>query len=157
MTAVAAPARRRAVAPPRRRSVPPAAPAARPALRGAPARARAGRGGSVVVVAVLFALVSAVVFHVMLAQNQLQLDRLNSQIALEQRDYEQQRLTVSELSAPQRIIQEAERLGLVLPVQPPQYLFVPGAPPLASDAGATATTTLPDWMKAKPSLGSQQP
>jgi cell division protein FtsL len=154
MTAVAAPARRRAVAPPRRRSAPPAA---RPALRVAPARARSGHLGTLMVVAVLFALVSAVVFHVMLAQNQLQLDRLNSQIAAEQQRYEQRRLTVSELSAPQRIIQEAERLGLILPAQPPQYLFVPGAPPLASDAGATATTTLPDWMKAKPSLGSQQP
>jgi hypothetical protein len=154
MTAVAAPARRRAAAPARRRSAPPAA---RPELKVAPVRARSGRLGTVVVLAVLFALVSAVVFHVVLAQNQLQLDRLNTQIGLEQRAYETHRLAVSQLSAPERIIQEAERLGLIVPPQGPQYLFVPGAPPLAGDPGATATTNLQDWTKAKPSLGSQQP
>ena len=57
-------------------------------------------------------------FHVVLAQNQLQLDRLNAQITKEQRTYEQRRLTASLLASPQRIIQEAERLGLVVPARP---------------------------------------
>ena len=63
-------------------------------------------------------------FHVVLAQNQLQLDGLNVQITKEQRTYEQRRLTASLLASPQRIIQEAERLGLVVPPDPPQYLYV---------------------------------
>ena len=84
--------------------------------------------------------VSAVVFHVVLAQHQLQLDHLNSQITKEQRTYEQRRLTASLLASPQRIIQEAERLGLVVPPDPPQYLYVDNAPLPGNDDGSTADT-----------------
>jgi cell division protein FtsL len=133
----------------------PAAPA-RPNLQVVPARARVGRVGTLLAVFTVFALVSAVVFHVMLAQNQLQLDRLNTKIATEQRAYEQHRLTTTLLASPQRIIQEAERLGLVVPAEPAQYLSVPGAPMPSLGDGATADT-LADWTKAKPSLGAQQP
>jgi hypothetical protein len=104
----------------------------------------------------VFALVSAVVFHVVLAQNQLQLDRLGSQIAAEQRSYEQHRLTASLLASPQRIIQEAERLGLVVPPEPAQYLYVDGAPMPKTEDGSTADT-IADWSKTKPSLVAQQP
>ena len=104
----------------------------------------------------VFALVSAVVFHVMLAQDQLQLDHLNSQITKEQRTYEQRRLTASLLASPQRIIQEAERLGLVVPPDPPQYLYVDNAPLPGNDDGSTADT-IANWSKTKPSLGPQQP
>ncbi len=110
----------------------------------------------VLAVFTVFALVSAVVFHVVLAQNQLQLDRLNARIVQEQRLYEQHRLTTSLLASPQRIIQEAERLGLAVPAEPAQYLSVPNAPMPSLGAGATADT-LADWAKAKPSLGPQQP
>ncbi|MFI5054020.1 MAG: hypothetical protein ACHQDE_06625 [Acidimicrobiia bacterium] len=130
---------------------------AAPPLRVATRRARTGRLGTLLAFTTVFALVSAVVFHVMLAQNQLQLDRLNGQIATEQRLYEQHRLVTSQLSSPERIIHEGERLGLVVPAAAPQTLFVPAAPLPATDTGATATTTLDDWTKAKPSLGSQQP
>jgi hypothetical protein len=106
---------------------------------------------------VVFVLVTAVVFHVVLAQHQLELDRLNGRIAVEQRSYEENRLTAAELASPDRIIQEAHRLGLVLPASPPQTLTVAGAPLPAGDQAATATTTLGDWTKAKSSLGHQQP
>jgi len=115
-----------------------------------------GRVGALLAIVTVFALVTAVVFHVVLAQNQMELDRINVQIAKEQRVYEQRRLTASLLASPQRVIQEAERLGLVLPSEPAQYLFVPEAPmPKAAD-GSTAGT-LGDWSKTKPSLGPQQP
>ena len=104
----------------------------------------------------VFALVSAVVFHVVLAQNQLQLDRLNTRIAQEQRVYEQRRLTTSLLASPPRIIQEAERLGLVVPAEPAQYLYVDGAPMPSLGDGATADTVA-DWTNVKRSLGPQQP
>ena len=157
MTTIAAPARR--ASPSARRPARATARkpvAARPDLRVVPARARVGSVGTLLVLFTVFALVSAVVFHVVLAQHQLQLDRLNMQIATEQRSYEQHRLTTSLLASPQRIIQEAERLGLVVPAEPAQYLRVPGAPMPSLGDGATADT-LADWAKAKPSLGPQQP
>jgi hypothetical protein len=104
----------------------------------------------------VFALVTAVVFHVVLAQNQMELDRLNGQIATAQRTYEQRRLTESLLASPQHVIQEAERLGLVQPTDPAQILYVPGAPLPKTDDGSTAET-LGDWSKTKPSLGPRQP
>ena len=158
MTTIAAPPRRARSAPARGQS------------RGqnrAPARAKAapraaahplaiGRVGVLLAVVTVFALVTAVVFHVVLAQHQMQLDRLNVQIANEQRVYEQRRLTSSLLASPQRVIQEAERLGLVVPPEPAQYLWVPNAPMPKADDGSTADT-ITDWSKTKPSLGPQQP
>ncbi len=104
----------------------------------------------------VFALVSAVAFHVVLAQNQLQLDRLNGRIAEEQRVYEQRRLTTSLLASPPRVIKEAERLGLTTPAEPVEYLSVPGAP-MPSLGDVTTADTLADWAKTKPSLGPRQP
>ena len=104
----------------------------------------------------VFALVTAVVFHVVLAQNQMELDHLNVQITKAQRTYEQNRLTASLLASPQRVIQEAERLGLVQPPGSVQILYVPNAPLPVTDDGSTADT-IADWSKTKPSLGPQQP
>jgi hypothetical protein len=163
VTTIAAPSRR---ARPGNRSSSTRATTRRPtrtATRAPAAKARGvarplaiGRLGAVLAIVTVFALVTAVVFHVVLAQNQMELDRLNGQIAKEQRVYEQRRLTSSLLASPQRVIQEAERLGLVLPLQPAQYLYVPGAPMPKTDDGSTADT-IADWSKTKPSLGPQQP
>ena len=81
-----------------------------------------GRLGVLLAIVTVFALVTAVVFHVVLAQNQMELDRLDAQITKEQRVYEKRRLAASVLASPQRVIQEAERLGLVMPPEPAQYL-----------------------------------
>jgi cell division protein FtsL len=127
---------------------------AKPALRMVP-RANARRIVVVfIVLATVFTLVTAVVFHVVLAQSQLQLDRLDREISIARREYEQRRLEVSTLSSPQRITQEAHRLGLELPADPPTYLEVPGAPAPPPAAGQTATT-LGDWKKVKPHLGDE--
>ncbi len=115
-----------------------------------------GRVGTLLAVVTVFALVTAVVFHVVLAQHQMELDRLNVRIAQEQRVYEQRRLTSSLLASPERVIQEAERLGLVVPPEPAQYLWVPNAPMPKANDGSTAET-ITDWSKTKPSLGPQQP
>jgi hypothetical protein len=56
------------------------------------------------------------------------------------------------LASPQRIIQEAEKLGLVMPPDPPTYLEVEGAKTPPAESGDTATT-LGDWKKVKPHLG----
>jgi hypothetical protein len=110
----------------------------------------------VLVVATIAALVLAVVFHVVLAQRQMQLDRVNEQIAKEQTTYEKNRLVESLLSSPQRIIQEGERLGLVLPAEPATYLPVPNAPQPSAQSGEPSTT-LDEYGKVKAELGSEQP
>lgn len=115
-----------------------------------------GRVGALLAVVTVFALVTAVVFHVVLAQNQMELDQLNGQIVKAQRTYEQRRLTTALLASPQRVIQEAEKLGLVQPPGPAQILYVPNAPLPQPDDGSTADT-IRDWTKTKPSLGPQQP
>lgn len=115
-----------------------------------------GRVGAVLAIVTVIALVSAVVFHVVLAQNQMELDALNERIAKEQRVYEQRRLVTSMLASPQHVIQEAERLGLVQPPNAAQIIYVPGAPLPLTDDGTTADT-IADWSKTKPSLGPQQP
>jgi hypothetical protein len=115
-----------------------------------------GRVGVLLAIVTVCALVTAVVFHVVLAQNQMELDRMNVQITKEQRVYEQRRLTSSLLASPQRVIQEAERLGLVLPPVPAQYLYVHDAPMPQTGDGSTAET-IADWSKTKSSLGPQQP
>jgi cell division protein FtsL len=115
-----------------------------------------GRVGALLAVVTVFALITAVVFHVVLAQHQMELDHLNGQIAKEQRTYEQRRLAASLLASPQRVIQEAERLGLVQPPGPAQTLYVPKAPLPEADDGSTADT-IADWSKTKPSLDPQQP
>jgi hypothetical protein len=117
-----------------------------------PARSR---GFAVAAVLTVVALVVAVVFHVILAQGQLELDNLSTRIASAQRVYETRRLAVARLSAPERIIDAASRLGLVLPPDPPTYLFVPGAPTPTS--GSNPSTTLGDWKQVKSHLGDPQP
>jgi cell division protein FtsL len=123
----------------------------RPALRLA-SYTRSGRVATFVVLATIFTLVSAVVFHVMLAQGQLRLDGLSRDISTARREYEVRRLETSMLASPQRIIQEAQKLGLVVPPDPPTYLEVPGAKAAPAQGGETATT-LGDWKKVKPHLG----
>jgi cell division protein FtsL len=115
-----------------------------------------GRLGALLVVVTVFALVTAVVFHVVLAQNQMELDHLNGQITKEQRVYEQRRLDTATLASPQNVIQQAERLGLVQPGDSATTLYVPGAPLPRTDDAST-DSTIADWSKTKPSLGPQQP
>jgi hypothetical protein len=112
--------------------------------------------GVFVAVAVVFVLVSAVVFHVVLAQGQRELDHLDSQIAAERHEYEQRRLATSTLASPPRIFEEAQRFGLVIPPGPPTYLIVEDAPAPDANAG-NPSTTLDDWEDVKPNLGDNQP
>ena len=163
MTAVAPPAARpRTRTQPHARSHTRARHGARPAPRTTTRVATHGSSrsqvgvGVFVVVTVVFVLVSAVVFHVLLAQGQLQLDRLDAQIADERRKYEQLRLETSTLASPPRIIEEALRQGLEKPPEPPPYLHVPGFEVPADDAGA-APRALDDWEQLKPTLGDTRP
>jgi hypothetical protein len=111
---------------------------------------------TVLVLGTIAALVLAVVFHVVLAQRQMQLDQLNEKITQAQRTYEENRLRESMLSSPQHVISEGQRLGLVMPAEPATFLTVPDAP----TPGATAndsSTTIAEYGKVKQELGSEQP
>ncbi len=116
---------------------------------------------SAFVVAVVFGLVG---LHVILAQNQFRLDRLNTEAAAQQAQYEKARLQVDQLSAPARIVATAEgRLGMVpatavIPLMPsplPASTAVAGAdaakktPTTAAAPSGHATT---DWTAVKPHL-----
>jgi hypothetical protein len=85
---------------------------------------------SIATVLIVFALV---VVHVMLAQSQLSLDRLDNRVGAAQRRYDQALLVHAQLAAPSRIIARAVQLGLVPPGQPPVAVPVaPGAVPTAA-------------------------
>jgi cell division protein FtsL len=125
-----------------------------------------GAGGFIAIV--VFGLVGV---HVMLAQNQFQLDRLNSRSTLEEARYQRLRLEVDQLEAPQRIVATAEgRLGMVPP--PAVKYLTPSsrltsarssAPGLSAPTVASPSTGIPpagegprDWAAVKPQLVARQ-
>ena len=93
----------------------------------------------------------AAAFHVLLVQSQFRLDRLNHQAATAQQRYEQLRLDVAQLSAPERVVAAAqERLGMVVPPNV-AYLMAP-APNLAEPLSGAAES---EWSRVKPHLAAQ--
>ena len=93
----------------------------------------------------------ATAFHVMLVQSQFRLDRLNHQARTAQQHYEQLRLDVAQLSAPERVMAAAQqRLGMVVPPNV-AYLMAP-APNMAEPLSGAAET---EWSRVKPHLAAQ--
>jgi cell division protein FtsL len=121
-------------------------------------------------VAALFVVFFAlVVFHTVMLENQQRLDRLDSDVDAAQSRYEQLRLEVAQLEAPQRVVDAAtQKLGMV-PAGATTYL-TPSAPappapstPTPADANDAAPTdgtpsvaapTVDEWPQVKPYLGS---
>ena len=106
--------------------------------------------GSVVSVASLFLLVA---FNVMMVQGQFTLDRIANQRDIEQNKYEHLRAEVAERGAPDAIVSQALRLGLVNGAAP-TYIQAPAAAPPPSSADRTATTQKNTYGSAKNSLGA---
>jgi len=88
-----------------------------------------------------------VALHVLIAENQFKLDRLQQQAATEQVAYEKLRLQVALLEAPARIVSEAEgRLGMVQPASV-SYLPATSSTPVArggTGQGAASGATAAD-------------
>lgn len=105
-------------------------------------------------VIVVCSLVAAVGFHVFVAQSQLQLDRLEQDIAVEQQQYQELRLAVAAASSPEQITTRATELGLVPPSDPPNVVTVPPDPaaPAAIPLDSTGTTLAESWETVKPYL-----
>jgi cell division protein FtsL len=76
-----------------------------------------------------------VTLHVLTAENQFTLDRLQQSAATEQASYEKLRLQIADLEAPARIVSQAEgRLGLV---QPGSVTYLPAISSQGSKGGGT--------------------
>lgn len=99
----------------------------------------------------MLGLLTIVVFHVLLAQNQLALDRLERQTQAAEQRYAAERLEYAQLSSPQRIQQEAQQLGLTPPAEPPTSITVAGDVPRPPNATAT---TMNGWEDVKATLGT---
>jgi cell division protein FtsL len=105
------------------------------------------------IVASLFAMVG---FHVVLAQSQVEIDRLEQQVADEQHRYEQLRFEVSALSSPARIVSRAAELGMVAPTGAATVVPVPiDAETAGTPSDTTATTLAESWEKVKSHLDTQ--
>ena len=126
-----------------------------PAARKRDRRARIGVRCAVV--AVVAAVLIVVGFHVMMAEGQMQLDRLDQATAKEQQRYEALRLKYAKRTAPEAIVSRAQRMGLV-PATTQRYLSPQGLTAQdAANAGkdATASSLAGGWEKVKPHLVAQ--
>jgi type II secretory pathway pseudopilin PulG len=95
-------------------------------------------------------LLTIVVSHTLLAQNQVRLDHLRHQIAVAEQHYDAQRLANGRLSSPARLTERAGQLGLAVPTSPPVAVPVVGAVPQAG----SAATNLSAWAEVKGHLDS---
>ena len=98
---------------------------------------------------VALGLLAIVGTYAFLAQQQFEVDRLQKQRTAEQKKYEQLRLEVAELSAPERIVNSAQQLGMVTPAQV-TYIQVTASLPAASDP--TAEVLSDGWQNVKADL-----
>jgi hypothetical protein len=113
---------------PQARRRPDAAPAPTPlAVVARPRRIRRLRMvGGLAAVLLFAALLGLAVFHSMLVQGQLGIDRADDQIEQEQMHQRELREQVAALAAPDRIVAEATRRGMV---QPQQRAYLPAVVP----------------------------
>lgn len=123
------------------------------------ARRRAGRRRLLVILGIATAAVvclALVALHVLIAENQFRLDRLQQQAATEQASYEKLRLQVAQLEAPARIVSQAEgQLGMVQPASV-TYLPATTTPPVTptgkGEKGTTAATASSPQAQDAPSV-----
>ena len=119
------------------------------------ARARRRRARLLVVltgVAIAGALFGVVAFHVVLTQNQLDLQHLRDVESAAAVKQQQLRLQVAELESPERVVDDAQKLGMVPPATV-RYLSPDGtAPPapIPTQTTPTTRTTSPTATLARP-------
>jgi hypothetical protein len=116
---------------------------------------------------VVAGLFGTVVCSTWLVQGQQRLDEMSRTVAEEQARYELLRLEVARLEAPERIVAEAARLGMVPPPLT-TYLVPPAPAPAVDDAGVATAEDSRDssdsealggvgassWEEVKPYLGA---
>jgi cell division protein FtsL len=93
----------------------------------------------------------AAAFHVLLVQSQFRLDGLENQAGVEQQHYEQLRLEVARLAAPERIVAAAQqRLGMVVP---PDVAYLMAPTPTGSEPASASVAG--EWSEVKPHLAAR--
>ena len=114
------------------------------------ASASGGRaiGVRLAIASVVAAVLIVVGFHVVMAEGQLQLERLNRQTTVEQQRYESLRLTFANRSAPQAIVKRATSLGMI-PATSLRYITVPGL----TASGHRERRSRRDGTQPRPGLG----
>jgi hypothetical protein len=113
---------------------------------------RARLGVRLAVAAVIGAVLIVVGFHVMMAEGQLQLERLARATKAEQQSYEQLRLKYALRSAPEAIVRRADQIGMI-PATSQRYISVPGLTKKeTSTDGSGALSLARDWEKVKKHL-----
>jgi hypothetical protein len=95
-------------------------------------------------------LVAVVAFHVVVAQGQLDIDRIEQQTQVQQERYQELRALVARQSSPEEITGRAANIGLVEASGPPTA--VPGPPDLPSPPPASTPSTTDGWETVKPHL-----
>jgi hypothetical protein len=126
-----------------------------PAARRRERRARIGV--RLAVAGVVAAVLVVVGFRVLMAEGQLELERLQHSAAREQQTYEALRLRYALRTAPDAIVARAKGIGMI-PATSLRYLSAPGLPPgraAADGDGTYAAARERDWKKVKPSLDKQ--
>lgn len=109
----------------------------RPHLRIVPP-ARPRRGAALAVAALLVvcgALLGTAVLHTMLVSGQRQVDQLEEEIRATEQANQARRLSVAELESPARVVEEAERDGMV---DPDEVTWLNRGPDGRVEAGATS-------------------
>jgi cell division protein FtsL len=104
-------------------------------------------------------LFGVAVSHALLIEGQLRLDRLDQQVAEEQARYERLRLDVAELESPERILTDAQEMGMVPPqdvtwLTPDQAAATSATQGEGEASGSGAAPTGTSWEDVKPYLGT---
>lgn len=118
-------------------------------------RARRRRARRVVVltgVAIAAALFGVVAFHVVLTQNELAIQHLRSKADAASLKQQQLRLQVAELESPERVVDAAQKLGMVPPVT--VHYLSPDGPAVAPVPTSKVT---PTTVAAKPPVTAKPP
>ena len=140
------------------------APGERPHLQVVPpryvtARARRKRARRLVVLtgagitAVLFGVVA---FHVVLTQNQLDIQHLSSEADAASVKQQQLRLQAAQLESPERVVNAAQKLGMVPPATV-RYLSPDGAPTAKPTATTAPARTVVPKATTKAATASPSP
>jgi hypothetical protein len=121
------------------------------------ARARRRRARRLVVlggVGVAAALFGVVAFHVVLTQSQLNLQQLRSRAEAASVHQQQLRLQAAQLESPERVVEDAQRLGMVPPATVRYLSPTPAGAPLPAPRTTPTTTktrtTTPSRTTAAP-------
>lgn len=94
-------------------------------------------------------LLVVVASYAYMAQQQIQVDRMAAERASQQRTYEQLRLKVAQLTAPERIIGAANQLGMITP---DHVTYIQVTEPLPAASDPTAAVLSDGWRNVKADL-----